>query len=114
MADHADFTSFVKQDALRGMLARLDQRLGRGTFQIVDHWESDLDAIGVAHPRNRELLAYIAACGCDEFYVELELPHARSELPYSVAGTFRSLTFDDLADIVAKHLALGGQGDLQG
>ncbi|MGO9273904.1 MAG: hypothetical protein ACLQOO_27295 [Terriglobia bacterium] len=105
----ADFTKVEKHDAVLGMLARLEKRLGRGAFQIVDHWEGDLDAIGVADPCNRELLAYIAVYASDDFYVELELPpQPGSELPYSVAGQFRPATFDELAQIVAKHLASGG------
>lgn len=98
-----------KHNAIFEMLASLEHRLGRGTFQIVDHWEGDLNAVGVAHPRNRELLAYIAANGPEDFYVELEVPPPPgSELPYSVAGRFRSLTFNKLAEVVAKHLASEG------
>jgi hypothetical protein len=109
MAEDTDFQRLVKNDAVLKLLSRLQYRLGGGRFQIVDHWESDLDAIGVAHPRNRELLAYIAAYGPEDFYVELELPPEHgSELPYSVAGQFRSLTFDEVAQIVAKHLSSGG------
>ena len=109
MAEDAGFPKLVKHDAVLKFLSSLEHRLGRGTFQIVDHWKSDLDAIGVAHPRNRELLAYIAAYGPEDFYVELELPPEHgSELPYSVAGQFRSLTFDEVAQIVAKHLSSDG------
>lgn len=105
----AEDAKFQKHDAVLKMLSRLEHRLGSGTFQIVDHWESDLDAIGVAHPSNGELLAYIAAYGPEDFYVELELPPEQgSELPYSVAGQFRSLTFDEVARIVAKHLSSSG------
>ena len=49
-----------KHDAVLEMLTKLERRLGRGSFQIVDHRESLLDAVGIAHPRNRELLVYIA------------------------------------------------------
>ena len=109
MAEDAKFQKVVKHDAVLRMLSRLEHRLGSDAFQIVDHWVSDLDAIGVAHPSNRELLVYIAAYGPEDFYVELELPPQQgNELPYSVAGQFRSLTFDEVARIVAKHLSSGG------
>jgi hypothetical protein len=106
MAGHPDFTKLQKHDTVLQLLANLEYRLGTGTFQIVDHWEGDLGAIGIAHPCNRELLAYVAVYGPDDCYVELEVPpQAGSELPYSVAGEFRSATFDDVAHIVAKHFA---------
>jgi hypothetical protein len=112
VAEHADSNKLEKHEAVLGLLARLEKRLGRGSFQIVDHWDSDLDAIGVAHPRNLELLAYIAAYGPEDFYVELELPpKPGSELPYSVAEQFRSLGFDEVAHLVANHLAAHGQCD---
>ena len=44
-----------------GRLTRCREVARQGAFQVVDHWQGDLDAIGVAHPRNRELLAYVAA-----------------------------------------------------
>jgi hypothetical protein len=107
MADHADFTGLEKHGAVLQLLANLEQRLGCGAFQVADHWESDLDAVGIADPRNRERLAYIAVYGPDDFYVELELPPPPdSEFPYSLAGEFRCTTFDEVAQIVAKHLAL--------
>jgi len=109
MAEFAGHPRLQKHDAVFEMLTKLERRLGRGKFQIVDHWESDLDAVGVAHPSNRALLAYIAVYGPEEFYIELEVaPPAGSELPYSVAGDFRSLTFDELAQIVAQHFSSGG------
>jgi hypothetical protein len=109
MAEYGEFSKLQKHDGVLEMLAKLERRLGRGSFQIVDHWEGLLDAVGIAHPFNREVLAYIAAYGPEDFHVELELPPlAGSELPYSVAGEFRSVTFDELVQIVAKHFSSGG------
>lgn len=111
MADHNDFTKLEKHPALLDLLKNLERSLGPGAFQVVDHWQGDSDAIGVAHPLNRKLLAYIAAHGSDDFYIELELPpQPGSELPYSVAGEFQSLSFDQAAVIVAEHFANGNQG----
>jgi hypothetical protein len=67
MTEFAGLPKLQKHDAVLEMLIKLERRLGRGAFQIVDHWESDLDAVGVAHPRNRALLAYISAYDPDEF-----------------------------------------------
>jgi hypothetical protein len=72
MAEESDTKKLVKRAAVLRLLSRLEERLGSDTFQIVDHWEGDLIAIGVAHPHNRELLVYIAANGPEDYYVELE------------------------------------------
>jgi hypothetical protein len=105
MAEYPDLSGLEKDPAVLDLLSRLAQRLGHGAFQVVDHWEADLNAVGIAHPNNREQLAYIAVRGPDDLYVELELPPTRgSELPYAVAGEFRSLSFDQAAQIVSRHL----------
>jgi hypothetical protein len=113
MAEYRDFTKLEKHGGLLQLLTALEHRLGPGSFQIVDHWESDLAAIGVAHPHNREVLAYIAVYGPEDFYVELENPpRPGSELPYSAVGEFRKVNFDRLAQIVAGHLSTA-DGDVR-
>jgi hypothetical protein len=105
MAEHAGFVNLQKHERVIAMLRQLDQQLGREAFQVVDHWESDRDAVGVSHPSNRELLAYIAVNGPEDFYVQLEVPPPLgSELPYAVAGEFRSLSLADVVQIVRQHL----------
>jgi hypothetical protein len=111
MAEYAEFSNLPKSHTVIEMLVRLEQRFGRGGFQIVDHWDADLDAVGIAHPSNQELLAYIAVHGSEDYYVELELPcSAGSALPYSVAGEYRSVTFDRVAARFSlRQLSRGSQ-----
>jgi hypothetical protein len=99
-----------KDDDIMRMLAKLQQRLGVGAFQVVDHWEADLRAIGIADPLDEHRLAYIAAVDpAGNFYVELEdAPPVGSELPYSISGRYRDVNFDRLAELVAGHLRCAG------
>jgi hypothetical protein len=89
------------------ILVTLDQlwsRLGSDAFEVVDHWEGDLTAVGIASPRNHGVLIYLASYP-DGFHVELELPSPPgAPFPYQVAGRHTGLEFDRLVGIVAEHL----------
>lgn len=96
-----------KDPAILAALDRLWSRLGRDTFVLVDHWESDLCAVGIASPRDHRVLIYISCYGeppgC--FAYELELPPPPGDdFPYQVAGTGDGLSLEELAVVVAKHL----------
>jgi hypothetical protein len=80
------------------------------TMVVVDHWEADLTAVGVARTGFEQRLAYISVHSNSErpkFYVALENPPERgSEMPYANAGDYGDLSLTDAADIIAKHLGL--------
>jgi hypothetical protein len=105
MADFKELSGLQKDVHILTMLANLRQRLGPGAFRVVDHWDADLRAVGIAHPRNEHILAYIADVDAEgRFYVELEISApAGSQVPYSVAGRHRSVSFDELVTLVAEH-----------
>jgi hypothetical protein len=102
-----------KDPAILDVLEGLRARLGRSAFEVVDHWECDLCAIGIASPRHHGVLVYISTLGqpAGRFYAELELPPAPGDdFPYQVAGTFESLDFERLAAVVTEHLARAEPG----
>ena len=95
-----------KDPAILAVLRRLSERLGRDAFDIVDHWEPDLCAVGIASPRDHAILVYISCFGKLEgrYYVELELPPSPGEeLPYQVAGRYNDLDFEAVAGVVSAH-----------
>lgn len=101
--------SLDKSPALLDVLRRLRERLGDDAFVIADHWELDLDAIGIASPHDPRYLIYVSVyrepLGC--FNYECEIPAAEaSEMPYEVQGRGSGVSFDALAGIVERHLAL--------
>jgi hypothetical protein len=48
MADFDEFAGLQNDEHILRMLANLQQRLGPGSFQTVDHSEADLRAVGIA------------------------------------------------------------------
>jgi hypothetical protein len=95
-----------KDPAIVTLLRRLSDRLGLDAFEIVDHWEPDLCAIGIASPRDHGVLAYISCFGEPEgrYHVELELPPSPGgELPYQDAGRYDDLGFEALVSVVSAH-----------
>jgi hypothetical protein len=99
--------SLDKDPTILAALERLRSRFGSDAFVIADHWEADLCAVGIASPRDPGVLAYIS---CDaehpgHFGYELELPAAPGDdFPYQVARRGSGLSFDELADVIARHL----------
>jgi hypothetical protein len=95
-----------KEDAILGVLDRLRARMGPDAFDIVDHWDSDRMAVGVARPDDHGVLAYIAAWD-NGFYVELELPApSGDDLPYAVAAQHSGLNAEQVVQTVVGHLSV--------
>jgi len=100
------FSSLNKAGRITRTLIELERRLGPDAFRIVDHWEADFHAIGIAKPGDERMLAYFAVGDADNsYYLEIETsPAANSDLPYAVAGRFQNLTFDELVKHIARYL----------
>src|SRR5437763_1616950 len=87
----------------------LESKFGQGAFNITDHWEGDLCAVGIASVNDNRQLVYVSAFGMPDgqYYIELENPPApNSDLPYELVGDMDHIDFEDLTEIVAKHLSL--------
>ena len=106
-------TGLDKDPVIIKVLEQLRSRLGPAAFVLADHWESDLCAVGIASPHNREVLVYLSCYGepSDCFGYELELPRPQIDfvsnpdvVPYLVAGRGTGVRFEELVGIVAAHL----------
>ena len=111
----ARFSALRKNNQTLQMLEQLKQRLGVGAFNVVDHWEGDLQAVGIAHPSDEYQLVYIAADQLSgKLYVELETAaRAGSQVPYSISGRYPSVTFDELVELVDTHFSNPGLTDCE-
>ena len=99
----------MKDDAILDAVEHLRKCLGPDEFQIMDHWEADLIAIGVASSSDLQRLVYFSleSGGERRFYVSLEAaPTEGSELPYMGCGEFNNVDLEKLTEIVAEHLGL--------
>ena len=97
----------VKDESIHGLLAKLKTALGERTFQVVDHWEASLCAIGVASPEEKRVLAYISTFDQPQgyYFLSLELPPPPgSEQAYVPAGEHEHVDFQELARLINKHL----------
>ena len=96
-----------KGPSILSVLDRLWERLGPGAFVVLDHWEPDLCAVGIASPFDPGVLVYISCYGepREGFGYELELPPLPgSKSLYRVAGRGSGVSFEELASVVGGHL----------
>ena len=98
-----------KDASLLAVLAQLRRDLGDAFFVVVDDWEADLCAIGIAGPTNPRVSAYLSTWQQppDRYYLELELRgESDSNTDYHVAGRWESIGYSELQERIAQHLAL--------
>ena len=98
-----------KDDEIRDLLSWLRSRLGQN-FVVIDHWEADRSAVGVAATDDPKQLVYIASRGqpAGPYFVELETaPGEGSDLPYTMVGRFEAVDREQLLRITAQHLNAG-------
>lgn len=101
-------TPIKKDAAVVALLDRLENDLGTGVFDIVDHWGDDAMAIGIGLACDHRVLAYISTDpGTDRFSYELELPPTDAISVYSVAATSSDCSYSQLLVALRMHWNLG-------
>jgi hypothetical protein len=101
------------------VLGRLRERFGRDAFSLVEHWDDDTCAVGVAGAGPRTRLVYISTCNLPpgRYDVSVEdaprlggAPAADDEIPRDTVEHLVGVDFDGLAALVARHLQLASAG----
>ena len=102
-----------KHHTITRLLPRLRKRLGTDAFDVVDHWDADLCAVGIARPDGHARLLYICTHGLPNgrYFASLELPPAQggeqwANHPYTPGAEFDSLSFDELVAVIRKHFVI--------
>ncbi|MGO4339701.1 hypothetical protein AB4037_32915 [Labrys sp. KB_33_2] len=96
-----------KHIAIITALEYLRERLGHQSFQLLDHWNGDRMAIGIASPNDANWLVYIACTDTLPSAYTAILERGSSpddEIPYEECGSFEGLDINGLADVVSAHL----------
>lgn len=97
-----------KLPIIESVLKRLADDLGVHAFVIADHWDDDT-ATAVASPQLTSQLVYFCRSNADDetlFDFELETaPENPIERIYDVAGRGSRVTYEELRDVVRKHLS---------
>lgn len=96
-----------KNPRIIDVITLLQNKYGEANIIINDHWEADLEAIGLAD-KTKQYSAYISTANKQNgnYYLFLENPPINDTLPYSPAGEFANLTFDELEKKLTIHLRL--------
>lgn len=95
-----------KDESITRMLDELRAELGDGAFDVVDHWDTDSFATGIARPDNHRVLVYVSTHHLrnNKYWISLELPPAAGDDDaYVSAGERRAQGIQELASIVRAH-----------
>lgn len=108
MRQHPDSIA-RKHPRILALLRELEVSLPAGSHQIVDHWESDLCAIGVASPGDPRRLVHVSTYGQAEgtFAFECEAPPGDGCEDYQVVARGEGLGRDALLQKIRAHLEPG-------
>jgi hypothetical protein len=97
----------VSKDAsVESLLGRLRADLGNNAFTVIDHWDGDLCAIGVARPADPRYLVYISTWPPERgtFAYECERPPTDAAMPSESDGMIEGASYDAMRDAVRRHL----------
>ncbi|HYI78680.1 MAG TPA: hypothetical protein VEW65_13750 [Chryseolinea sp.] len=100
-----NYKDINKDERIKLIVNHLVDKFGETSFKLKDHWDQDLNAIGLADNEDRYLI-YISSYGENNFYVSLEKRNEESEVPYEPAGDFDNVDLEELEKIFVKHLRI--------
>ncbi len=106
---HKRIAGLEKDDSIHRFLSRLGSELGSDKYKLVDHWEADLCAIGIASIQDLRRLVYVCTYGqpAECFYFECEIADQDGGgSDYKVEKTGEGVEFLELLLVIKKHLGL--------
>lgn len=96
----------MKSEDIERVLAIFREAMGRDSFDVVDHWEADPTAVGIAAPADHSRLVYVRSVSASAFDATLEVAAAAdSDCPYDVVASYIGITAPELVAVVQSHLA---------
>ncbi len=99
----------IKHESILGFLARLTSELDPNLWTVVDHWDADLHAIGIARPSEPGVLVYVSTWRQPpgKFFCSLELPPPPGDdAPYRPAGDSGGVEFPEVLRLIREQLDL--------
>jgi len=97
-----------KEQAIKDLIAALP--LGENPWILVDHWDADLCAIGIARADQPRQLVYVSSFGrsTGRYDYECETPKGPQADEYTTTTSGEDVDFETLLDIIRRHLAFSG------
>ena len=95
----------VKDQSIVELLTML--RLDERGWQVVDHWEADLMAVGVADRRAPRRLVYVSTLGLapGRYYYQCEKENGQNIENYIVVGEDEDIGYQALVKVLEAHLS---------
>ena len=89
-----------KDESIVALIKLIEARYGWELIKVVDHWEADMCAIGIASTTDIDALVYISTFEKreDEYYFELEIQNSKSD---TIQGVVDS---NSLLDVIRDYL----------
>lgn len=93
-----------KDSAIVTLLSALD--LDKRGWTVVDYWEADATAIGIARAAAPRRLVYVSTFNKDKgrYDYECEVPSGSDETEYDSTDHGSSVAYTDLVRVLEKHL----------
>lgn len=97
----------VKDQSIRELVSLLD--LGRRGWVLVDHWEADLCAIGIARGSESQRLVYVSTYDKDpgSYDYECEVSCGAQPAEYRTVASGENVNFAELVTALQRHLGPG-------
>lgn len=98
----------TKEFAIWWFIAHLAERVGGEYFQVVDHWDADLCAIGVAAMNDESRIVYVSTFRQPPgiYWYECEVP-TDTGLPEIVERS-KEATLEEVTNATVRHLRFQG------
>ena len=96
----------VKDKTILSLIDRLKALMGVDAFDVVDRWDADLCAIGIARPDNHQLLVYVSVPTTRRQlrgFPRSPPPEPGSDDPYTPGDELQVQGFDKLVEIIERH-----------
>jgi hypothetical protein len=73
---------------------------------VIDHWQADRFALGIAHPRSPRRLVYVSTFRCSphRYNYECEVPSGGSSMEFDVNAAADGVNFEELLQVIREHV----------
>lgn len=98
--------SLVKDSSILELLNRID--LDSRNWTVIDYWDADLCAVGIAHKDHPRHLVYISTFGeaRNHYYYECEEPSGPELTDYSAVDSGENVSCEHLLRVLEHHLSV--------
>jgi hypothetical protein len=100
-----------KDPRILELLHELEASMPAGSYQIVDYWDADLCAIGVASKSDPRRLVYVSTYGQQDgaYAFECEAPPDEASADFQVTDQGDGLMLETLLQKIRAHLRRGAE-----